>query len=154
MPLSGFKDARIVQPTDIDALQHTDQKRLPNNKVEEDALYGYDNSRLFRNEHVFLYCDVLKPKNDDHIKLVFTDTNICVLKIVIDDVYEDLKDLSEYMDIQVMAGQIRQVSQVQSRYKVQNDEKERKKSKGVMNQKVNRHLNCKKVRRSAQQRTE
>ena len=32
------------------------------------------------------------------MKLVFTDTNICILKIVIDDVHEDLQDLSEHMD--------------------------------------------------------
>ena len=41
------------------------------------------------------YYDVLKPKNDDNIKLVCTDTDSYVLKIDTHDVYEDLNDIGE-----------------------------------------------------------
>ena len=44
------------------------------------------------------YDDVLKPKYDENIKLVYTDTDSYVLKINTYDLYEDLKDIGEYMD--------------------------------------------------------
>ena len=42
------------------------------------------------------YYDVLRPKYDDNSKLVYADSY--VLKIDTDDVYEDLKDIGEYVD--------------------------------------------------------
>ena len=44
------------------------------------------------------YYDVLKPKYDDKIQLVYADTDSYVLKIDTNDVYEDLKDIGGYMD--------------------------------------------------------
>ena len=41
------------------------------------------------------YYDLLKPKYDDNIKLVCTDTDSYVLKIDTHDVYEDLNDIGE-----------------------------------------------------------
>ena len=44
------------------------------------------------------YYDVLKPKYDDKIKLVYTDTDSYVIKVETDDLYEDFKEINEYMD--------------------------------------------------------
>ena len=44
------------------------------------------------------YYDVLKPKYDDKIKLVHTDTDSFVIKVETDDIYEDFKEIHEYMD--------------------------------------------------------
>ena len=45
------------------------------------------------------YYDVLKPYYNDNIKLAYTDTDSCVLKIGTDDVYKDFKEINEYMDL-------------------------------------------------------
>ena len=42
--------------------------------------------------------DVLKPKYQDNIKLVYTDTDSYVIKVETDDLYEDFKEINEYMD--------------------------------------------------------
>ena len=44
------------------------------------------------------YYDVLKPKYNDNIKLVYTDTDSYVIKVDTDDLYKDFKDINEYMD--------------------------------------------------------
>ena len=44
------------------------------------------------------YYDVLKPTYDDKIKLVYTDTDSYVIKVETDDLYEDFKEINEYMD--------------------------------------------------------
>ena len=106
------------------------------------------------------YYDVLKPKYDDNILLVYTDTDSYVLKIDPNYVYEDLKDMGESMDVSdyhpshpnhdktnkkvfgkfkdERNGKSLQVSQViglkpkSCCYKVYSEEKEHKKSKGVI----------------------
>ena len=45
------------------------------------------------------YYDVLKPKYDNQIKLVYTDTDSYVIKVETDDLYEDFKEISEYIDL-------------------------------------------------------
>ena len=44
------------------------------------------------------YYDVMKPKYKDNIKLVYTDTDSYVIKVETDDLYEDFKEINEYMD--------------------------------------------------------
>ena len=44
------------------------------------------------------YYDVLKPKYQDDIKLVYTDTDSFVIQVMTDDLFRDFKDLSDYMD--------------------------------------------------------
>ena len=44
------------------------------------------------------YYDVLKPMYGERIKLVYTDTDSFVIHIETDDLYEDLKQISDYMD--------------------------------------------------------
>ena len=45
----------------------------------------------------FFY-DVLKPKYGDNVELGYTDTDSFVIYVKTDDIYEDLKELNEYMD--------------------------------------------------------
>ena len=48
--------------------------------------------------HVYSFnYDVLKPKYQDNIKLVYTDTDSYVIKVETDDLYEDFKEINEYM---------------------------------------------------------
>ena len=44
------------------------------------------------------YYDVLKPKYNDDIKLVYTDTDSYVIKVDTDDLYNDFQEINEYMD--------------------------------------------------------
>ena len=44
------------------------------------------------------YYDALKPRYDDNIKLVYTDTDSVVIYVETNDVYEDFKELNEHMD--------------------------------------------------------
>ena len=44
------------------------------------------------------YYDVLKPKYQDDIKLIYTDTDSFVIQVMTDDLFQDFKDLSDYMD--------------------------------------------------------
>ena len=44
------------------------------------------------------YYDVLKPKYQENIKLVYTDTDSYVIKVETDDLYEDFKEINDYMD--------------------------------------------------------
>ena len=60
------------------------------------------------------YYDVLKPKYNDDIKLVYTDTDSYVIKVDTDDLYEDFKEINDYMifqtillSVQTMIKQIR-----------------------------------------------
>ena len=45
----------------------------------------------------FFY-DVLKPKYGENIELGYTDTDSFVIYVKTDDIYEDLKEINEYMD--------------------------------------------------------
>ena len=45
----------------------------------------------------FFY-EVLKPKYGNNIELGYTDTDSFVIHVKTDDIYEDLKELNEYMD--------------------------------------------------------
>ena len=44
------------------------------------------------------YYDVLKTKYEDKIKMVYTDTDSYVLYVETEDLYDDFKELNEYMD--------------------------------------------------------
>jgi hypothetical protein len=49
--------------------------------------------------HIYsFYYDVLKPKYQNNIKLVYIDTDSYVIKIEIDNLYEDFKEINNYMD--------------------------------------------------------
>ena len=48
------------------------------------------------------YYDVLKPKYGDNVELGYTDTDSFVIYVKTDDIYEDLKQLNEYMDFQII----------------------------------------------------
>ena len=104
------------------------------------------------------YYDVLKPKYNDDIKLVYTDTDSYVIKVDTDDLYEDFKEINDYMDFSdypierpihdktnkkvlgkfkdEMNGKIIThfigLKPKAYCYKVYGDEKEHKKSKGVV----------------------
>ena len=96
------QDNRMPQPTDLDAFYREISRARKQNQARKLSMPLYTGIAIPAyskfNMHSF-YCDVLKLNYDDHIiQFVFRDTSICVLKIVIDDVFEDPKDLSEYMD--------------------------------------------------------
>ena len=44
------------------------------------------------------YYDVLKTKYENKIKMVYTDTDSYVLYVETEDLYDDFKELNEYMD--------------------------------------------------------
>ena len=113
------------------------------------------------------YYDVLKPKYQDDIKLIYTDTDSFVIQVMTDDLFQDFKDLSDYMDFsdypkshpnydasnKKVLGKSKDElsSKIMTHFiglkpksyafKVQGDKKEYKKSKGVVKGKVNTELN-------------
>ena len=115
------------------------------------------------------YYDVLKPKYDDKIKLVYTDTDSYVIKVETDDLYEDFKEINEYMDFSDYNVEHPNYDKTNKKvlgkfkdemngkiithfiglkpkayyYKVYGDDKERKKSKGVVKHKVSNQLSYK-----------
>ena len=51
------------------------------------------------NLHVYrYYYDVLKPMYGEKVKLAYTDTDSFVIHIETQDLYEDLKQIEDYMD--------------------------------------------------------
>ena len=115
------------------------------------------------------YYDVLKPKYDNRIKLVYTDTDSYVFKVETDDLYEDFKEINEYMDFSDYPPEHPNYDKTNKKvlgkfkdemngkiithfiglkpkaycYKVYGDEKEHKKSKGVVKHKVSNQLSYK-----------
>ena len=113
--------------------------------------------------------DVLKPKYDDKIKLVYTDTDSFVIKVETGDICEDFKEIHEYIDFsdypqeppnydntnkkvvgkfkdemngKVITHFIRLKPKAYC-YKVYGDEKEHKKSKVLVKHKVSNQLSYK-----------
>ena len=115
------------------------------------------------------YYDVLKPKYDDKIKLVYTDTDSYVIEVETDDLYEDFKEINEYMDFSDYNVEHPNYDKTNKKvlgkfkdemngkiithfiglkpkaycYKVYGDDKEHKKSKGVVKHKVSNQLSYK-----------
>ena len=115
------------------------------------------------------YYDVLKPKYDDKIKLVYTDTDSYVIKVETDDLHEDFKEINEYMDFSDYNVEHPNYDKTNKKvlgkfkdemngkiithfiglkpkaycYKVYGDDKEHKKSKGVVKHKVSNQLSYK-----------
>ena len=49
--------------------------------------------------HVYsFYYDVLKEKYHNDIRLIYTDTDSYVIQTFTDDIYEDWKEIKDYMD--------------------------------------------------------
>ena len=115
------------------------------------------------------YYNVLKPKYDNKIKLAFTDTDSYVIKVETDDLYEDFKEINEYMDFSDYPPEHSNYDKTNKKvlgkfkdemngkiithfiglkpnaycYKVYGDEREHKKSKGVVKHKVSNQLSYK-----------
>ena len=115
------------------------------------------------------YYDVLKPTYQDNIKLVYTDTDSYVIKVATDDLYEDFKEINEYMDFSDYPPEHPNYDKTNKKvlgkfkdemnckiiahfiglkpkeycYKVYGGEKEHKKSKGVVKHKVSNQLSYK-----------
>ena len=50
-------------------------------------------------QHMYsFYYDVLKPKYNDNIKLLYTDTDSFVIHTKTEDIYEDFKEIGKHMD--------------------------------------------------------
>ena len=112
------------------------------------------------------YYDVLKPKYNNDIKLVYTDTDSYVIKVDTDDLYKDFKEINEHMDFsdynvehpnydksnKKVLGKFKDelngkiithfigLKPKSYCYKVYGEEKEHKKSKGIVKHKVNSQL--------------
>ena len=116
------------------------------------------------------HCDILKPKYDDKIKLVYTDTDSYVIKVDTEDLYEDLKEINDYMDFsdypvehpnydktnKKVLGKFKDEmnGKIISKfiglkpksycYKVYGEDKDHKKSKGIVEHKVSSELSYEK----------
>ena len=72
-----------------------DKHILELNKPIYMGMFILDYSKI----HMYsFYYDVLKPKYDNKIKLVYTDVNSYVIKVETDDLYEDFEEINKYMD--------------------------------------------------------
>lgn len=113
------------------------------------------------------YYDVWKPKFNDKIKLAYTDTDSYILHIQTDDLYEDFQDINDYMDFSDYNPNHPNYDKTNKKvwgkfkdetsgkiithfiglkpksycYKIYGEEKEHKKSKGIVKHKVRTQLN-------------
>ena len=116
------------------------------------------------------YYDIHKPKYDDKIKLVYTDTDSYVIKVDTEDLYEDLKEINDYTDFsdypvehpnydktnKKVLGKFKDEmnGKIISKfiglkpksycYKVYGEDKDHKKSKGIVKHKVSSELSYEK----------
>ena len=112
------------------------------------------------------YYDVLKPKYGDNIKLVYTDTDSYVIQVMTDDLYTDFKEINDYMDFSDYPENHPNYNKTNKKvlgkfkdelngkiitsfiglkpksycYRVYGEDKDHKKSKGVVKHKVNKEL--------------
>ena len=113
------------------------------------------------------YYDVLKPKYDDKINLIYTDTDSFIVHVETDDLYEDFKQMKQHMDFsdypedhpnydktnKKVLGKFKDensgkimthfigLKPKSYAFKVQGDKKEQKKSKGIVKHKVDKQIN-------------
>ena len=88
-----FKHRHIINEDLV--IVEKDKHTVELNKPIYMAMSILDYSKI----HVYsFYYDVMKPKYKDNIKLVYTDTDSYVIKVETDDLYEDFKEINEYMD--------------------------------------------------------
>ena len=116
------------------------------------------------------YYDVLKPKYNDDIKLVYTDTDSYVIKVETDDLYKDFKEINNYIDFSDYNVEHPNYDKTNKKvlgkfkdelngkimthfiglkpksycYKIYGEKKEHKKSKGIVKHKVHNQLNYEK----------
>ncbi len=67
-------------------------------KLNKPIFIGLTVSELSKLHMYQFYYDVLKDKYKDKIQLAYTDTDSFILYVETEDLYEDLKELNEYMD--------------------------------------------------------
>ena len=116
------------------------------------------------------YYDVLKNKYEDKVRLIYTDTDSFVTHIETEDIYDDFKEINKYMDFsgydkehkcydvtnKKVLGKFKDevdgkiitnfigLKPKSYAFKIYKQEKEEKKSKGIVKHKVKRELNYKK----------
>ena len=116
------------------------------------------------------YYDVLKPKYNDDIKLVYTDTDSYVIKVETDDLYKDFKEINNCMDFSDFNVEHPNYDKTNKKvlgkfkdelngkimthfiglkpksycYKIYGEKKEHKKCKGIVKHKVHNQLNYEK----------
>ena len=113
------------------------------------------------------YYDVLKPKNNDKIKLAYTDTDSFIIHVETDDIYTDFKLINQHMDFSdypknhecYNASNKKVLGKMKDElngkimthfiglkpksycYKVYGEDEEHKRSKGIVKHKVANELN-------------
>ena len=118
------------------------------------------------------YYDVLKKKYDDDVRLIYTDTDSFVIHTKTEDIYEDFKDINKHMDFsgydknhkcydatnKKVLGKFKDevdgkiithfigLKPKSYTFKVHNEAKEEKKSKGIVKHKVRTQLNFNKYK--------
>ena len=112
------------------------------------------------------YYDILKPKYDDKTKLVYTDTDSYVIKVDTEDLYEGLNEINDYMDFSDYPVEHPNYDKTNKKvlgkfkdemngkiitkfiglkpksycYKIYGEDKDHKKSKGIVKHKVSSEL--------------
>ena len=146
------------------------EKKFATVKLDKPIYMGMSILDYSKTHMYSFYYDVLKPKYNDDIKLVYTDTDSYVIKVDTDDIYKDFKEINEYMDFSDYNVEHTNYDKTNKKvlgkfkdemnghiithfiglkpksycYKVYGDEKEHKKSKGVVKHKVHNQLNYEK----------
>ena len=116
-----------------------------------------------------VYYNILKSKYQENIKLVYTNINSYVIKIETNNLYENFKDINNYMNLNNYPQEHPNYNKINKKvlrkfkhkindkifiyfiglkpkaycYKVYNNKKEHKKSKGVVKYKVSNQSNYK-----------
>ena len=68
-------------------------------KLNKPIFIGMSILDLSKNHMYGFYYDKLKPKFNDNISLIYTDTDSFVLNTITDDIYKDFKEIKDDMDL-------------------------------------------------------
>ena len=118
-------------------------------------------------QHMYsFYYDIMKPKYKNNIRMLYTDTDSFVFHIKTEDVYDDFNDIKDYMDFSGYDPKHKCYDKTNKKvlgkfkdeadgkiitnfialkpksycFKIHNEEKEEKKSKGIVKHKVKKEL--------------
>ena len=90
----SFKHSHIINENLVGV-----EKQKPKLKLDKPIFIGMSILDLSKQHMYKFYYDVMKPKYGDNIRMVYSDTDSFVFHTKTDDIYQDLKEINDEMDV-------------------------------------------------------
>ena len=89
----SFKHSHIINENLVGV-----EKQKPKLKLDKPIFIGMSILDLSKQHMYKFYYDVMKPKYEENIRMVYTDTDSFAFHTKTDDIYQDLKEINDEMD--------------------------------------------------------